>query len=139
VSDNKEEVLAEVTRTVMNLLDAWKLSSDQMRYLLALPESAKARVFIKYRDQKESFPDDPDVMRRSKLLMRIADAVRTAYPMNPKMVERWVNQKQRRMGGRTPMMLMLDDGEAGMVSVLSEIDCTFSWDLTGSKAVTASH
>lgn len=137
MSDEKQQVLAEVTRTVMNMMDAWKLTSDQMRYVLALPDSVRSRTFMRYRKGEIQFPDDPNVMRRSQLLLRIADAIRTAYPMNPRMVERWVNQKQRRMGGRTPMMMILESGEEGLVAVLSELDCTFSWDLTGSKAVSS--
>jgi hypothetical protein len=29
---------------------------------------------------------------------------------------------------------MLEGGDSGLIAVLSELDCTFSWDLTGSKA-----
>lgn len=135
MSEDKQ-VLADVTRSVMFLLDSWRLSPDQMKDILALPSSVRSRTFIRYREGEMTFPDDPDVLRRSHLLLRIADAIRTAYPMNPRMSERWVHQKQRRMGGRTPMMMILESGEEGLVSVLSELDCTFSWDLTGSKAVT---
>jgi hypothetical protein len=28
---------------------------------------------------------------------------------------------------------MVEDGESGLISVLSHLDCTFAWDLTGSK------
>ena len=78
-------------------------------------------------------PDDPAVLRRARYLLRISDALRTTYPLNPRMSGRWVRQGHRRFGRRSPLSIILRDGESGLIAVLSELDCTFSWDLTGSK------
>jgi hypothetical protein len=48
---------------------------------------------------------------------------------------RWVRQGHRRFGRRSPLSMILRDGESGLIAVLSELDCTFSWDLTGSKSI----
>ena len=68
-------------------------------------------------------------------MQRIADALRTTYPRNPRMSGRWVRQGHRRFGRRSPLSMILRDGESGLIAVLSELDCTFSWDLTGSKSM----
>jgi hypothetical protein len=33
------------------------------------------------------------------------------------------------------LSIILRDGESGLIAVLSELDCTFSWDLTGSQSM----
>lgn len=135
MSEQKEQALTEITRAVMNLFDHWGLQTVEMQTLLCLPDKVRARSFQKFRDGKDVLPDDPNVLRRSEYLLRIADALRTTYPKNPEMSGRWLRQPHRRFGRRTPLSILMDDGETGLIAVLSELDCTFSWDLTGSKAV----
>lgn len=133
MTEAKQTALSDITRTVMSIFDAWGLETAEMQSLLALPESVRARAFNKFREGTASFPADPEVLRRAQYIIRIGDALRTTYPRNPRMGERWIRQRHRRFGGRTPLAVILNGGERGMVSVLSEVDCTFSWDLTGSK------
>ena len=134
--EDKQQALEDITRAVMNLLDSWKLDTKQMREVLAMPDVVRSRTFAKFREGDAVFPDDVKVLRRSKYLLRIADSLRTTYPRNPEMSGRWVRQPHRRFGRRTPLTIMLNDGESGLIAVLSELDCTFSWDLTGSKPAT---
>lgn len=133
MSDAKQTALEDITRAVMNLMDSWRLETREMQSLLAMPATIRARTFNKFREGGATFPDEPEVLRRAQYLIRIADALRTTYPRNPRMGERWIRQRHRRFGSRTPLAMILDDGEAGMIAVLSELDCTFSWDLTGSR------
>jgi hypothetical protein len=135
--DKQQQALADITRAVMNLLEGWKLDNSTMHAILAMPREVRPRSFAHFRNGKATFPNDPDVLRRSQYLLRIADALRTAYPMNPRMSGRWIHQPQRRFGGRTPISMILDQGETGLVTVLSELDCTFAWDCTGSRAVSS--
>ena len=72
---------------------------------------------------------------RIEHVVSIADALRTTYPLNPRMASRWVRQAHRRFGRRSPLAIIMRDGESGLIAVLSELDCTFSWDLTGSKSM----
>ena len=122
-----------MTRATMSILDSWKLDNEQMSAVLSLPTAVRARGFQKFRSH-ESFPDDPKVERCADYILRIAGALRTSYPINPTMGGRWLRQKHRRLG-RTPLSLMLEEGENGLVRVLAELDCTFHWDMSGSKAV----
>jgi hypothetical protein len=102
---------------------------------LCLPENVRARALNKFREGTDVLPEDPAVLRRASYLLRIADALRTTYPLNPKMAGRWVSQGHRRFGRRSPLSIILRDGESGLIAVLSELDCTFSWDLTGSSTM----
>ena len=135
--DTQQQAMADITCAVMSLLDKWKLDNNTMHQILAMPDTVKTRKLAAFRNGKAVFPNHPDVLRRSQYLLRIADALRTAYPMNPKMIGRWIHQGQRRFGGRTPISMILADGETGLVTVLSELDCTFAWDCSGSKAASA--
>ncbi|MGV6827021.1 MAG: DUF2384 domain-containing protein [bacterium] len=137
MSEAQRDPMLDVTIAVMNLLDEWKLNTAQLQAILALPENVRARSFNKFREGREALPAEPIVVRRAQYLLRIADALRTAYPMNPKMKGTWIHQRQRRFGRRTPLTMILEGGEAGLSAVLSELDCTFSWDCTGSKPVTS--
>jgi len=58
--------------------------------------------------------------------------LRTTYPCNPEMAGRWIRMRHRRFRNKTPLHMLLNEGETGLIAVLSELDCTFSWDLTGS-------
>lgn len=130
---DQHRALAEVTRAVMGLLDSWQLETREIQSVLCLPDNMKARALNKFREGSDVFPDDPVILRRARYLLRIADALRTSYPLNPRMSGRWVRQGHRRFGRRSPLSIMLNDGESGMIAVLAELDCTFSWDLTGSR------
>lgn len=134
MSEQQQQALSHITQAVMNLLDSWKLDTREIQAVLSLQQNVRARALNKFRDGSDVLPDDPEVLRRAGYLLRISDALRTAYPMNPRMSGRWVRQGHRRFGRRTPLSIILSDGESGMIAVLSELDCTFSWDLTGSIA-----
>ncbi len=128
----QQQALGDITIAVMALLDSWKLDSAEIQAVLSLSEKVRARALNKYREGTEVLPDDPAVLRRAGYLLRISDALRTTYPLNPRMSGRWVRQGHRRFGRRSPLSIILRDGESGLIAVLSELDCTFSWDLTGS-------
>lgn len=134
MADQQQNALMDVTRAVMRLLDEWRLDAREMQCLLALPENVRARAFNKFREGQATLPDNQQVLRRAKYLLRIADSLRTSYPRNPEMSGRWIRQPHRRFARRTPLSIILEDGESGLIAVLAELDCTFSWDLTGSKA-----
>lgn len=133
-TDTQRQAMQQITQSVMSLLDMWNLETAEMQQLLKLPTNVRARAFHKFREGRDVLPKDVDVMRRATYLVRIADALRTAYPCNPRMASHWIRMPHRRFGRRTPLSIILsDDTDSGMIAVLSELDCTFSWDLTGSS------
>lgn len=128
-----EEERMVLTRSIMQMLDGWGLESRDVLTVLDLPESIKARSLARYRDDTP-FPDDPKVMKRIEFLLRISEALRTTFPTNPQMRARWMRQANRHFGRRQPLAVILEGGENGLVAVLAHLDCTYAWDLTGSKA-----
>jgi hypothetical protein len=122
----------QTTRDTMQVLDSWGLESQQMHALLAMPETVRMRAFNGFR-RETPFPDDPGVTRRASYILRIADALRTTFPTSPNMAGRWIRQGHRRFGNRSPLSVMLE-GEDGLVAILAQVDCTFAWDQSGSKA-----
>ena len=121
-----------LTRRTMALLESWGLAARDIAAILQLPESIKVRHVGRFRGE-QSFPDDPLVNRRVAYLSRIEDALQTFFPRNPEMRHLWVKRANKRFGQRAPIAVMVEDGESGMIAVLSHLDCTFAWDLTGSK------
>jgi hypothetical protein len=122
-----------LTRRVMSLLEGWNLGASDILVLLQLPDSIKPRNLSRYRDE-ECFPDEPQVNRRLAYLVRIEDALHTYFPRNPEMRHLWVKRANKQFNKRSPIAVMVEDGESGLISVLSHLDCTFAWDMTGSKA-----
>jgi hypothetical protein len=122
-----------LTRRTMRILEDWGLAARDIAGILQLPEAIKARHIGRFRDQ-EAFPDDPAVNRRLVYLARIDAALHTYFPRNPEMRKLWVRRANKQFGRRAPVAVMVEDGESGLISVLSHLDCTFAWDLTGSRA-----
>ncbi|MBL4711479.1 MAG: DUF2384 domain-containing protein [Gammaproteobacteria bacterium] len=120
------------TRKVMDALDDWGLNGEQILRVLDLPETQRSRHLAKYR-KDTPFPDDERVVCRVTFLLGIIDALRTSYPRNLQMGARWMAAPQVRLNNRCPLQVMLDDGEMGVVAVLSELDCAYAWELSGSK------
>jgi hypothetical protein len=122
-----------MTRRVMNMLESWNLSAQDMIQLLQLPDSVKARNISRFRED-DAFPADVVVDRRVAYLLRIEEALHTYFPRNPEMRDMWVKRGNKQFGRRAPIAVMVEEGESGLISVLSHLDCTFAWDLTGSKS-----
>lgn len=121
-----------MTRRTMDLLEGWGLGARDIIRILSLPEKVKVRAVARFRED-EPFPDDPAVNARVAYLMRIGEALHTYFPRNPEMRSIWVKRGNRQFGKRAPVAVMVEEGERGLVSVLSHLDCTFAWDQTGSK------
>lgn len=119
-----------ITRGTVNLLESWGLRAEEMMALLDL--GGKSRHFAQYR-YNTPFPEEPGLMRRIEYLVRIDDALRTTYPTHPGMGKRWLRQRSHKFNRQSPLSMMLGDGERGMIYVLARLDCSFAWDLSGSK------
>jgi hypothetical protein len=120
-----------ITQRVMASLDEWGLSGDQILALLDFPQGHRSRHLQQYR-KDTPLPDIESINARVVRLLGIIDALRTTYPRNVNMGPRWMNTPHRRMQDRTPVHTMLEDGESGVITVLSELDCAYAWELSGS-------
>ena len=120
------------TQKVMESLDEWGLTGEQILAVLDFPETERSRHLARYR-KDTPFPDNENVTCRVKFLLGIIDALRTTYPRNLQMGARWMAVPHVRLKNRCPLQAMLEDGEVGVVAVLSELDCAYAWELSGSK------
>ena len=120
------------TLKVMSALDEWGLNGEQILLVLDFPKTERSRHLAKYR-KDTPFPDDEKVASRVKFLLGIIDALRTTYPRNVQRGARWMAEPHIRLKNRCPLQAMLEDGEQGVVAVLTELDCAYAWELSGSK------
>ena len=120
------------TEKVMSAVDEWGLSGEQILVILDLPDTERSRHLQKYR-KDTPFPDDEKVNIRLAYLLGIIDALRTTFPRNLQMGARWMAEPHIRLKNRPPLQAMLEDGEIGVIAVLSELDCAYAWELSGSK------
>ncbi len=120
------------TQKIMSAVDEWGLTGEQILALLDFPGTERSRHLQKYR-KDTPFPDDDQINCRVIFLLGIIDALRTTYPRNMRMGARWMAAPHIRLKNRCPLQAMLEDGETGVVAVLSELDCAYAWELSGSK------
>lgn len=131
MSAMSEEERLELTRGILSMLDEWDIAAKDQLALLGL-ENVPAREVNRLRESRP-LPDDPNVMMRVEHLISIADALRTTYPFSKRMGKLWMNKPNRKFRQRTPVATMVEDGIVGLVSVRSYLDCSYSWDISGSK------
>lgn len=117
-----------LTRITMDQLDHWHVPEEVVYSLLALTATSETSSLADFRNNVP-FPPYPETLRRMEYLLRIADALRTTFPASPQMGVHWIHQPNRKLEGRSPLAVMLE-GEAGLVAVLSHLDCSFAWDQT---------
>lgn len=132
MSTMSEEERLELTRGILNMLDEWQIEAKDQLILLGLTD-VPAREVKRLRDSRP-LPDEPEIMQRVEHLISIADALRTTYPFSKRMGRLWMHKPNRKFRQRTPVETMVEDGIVGLVSVRSYLDCSYSWDISGSKA-----
>ena len=126
-----EHERAELTRGILAMLDDWEVEARDQLTLLGLSQ-APVRELRQLRENR-ALPDEPEIMQRVEHLINIADALRTTYPFSRRMGKLWMHKPNRKFRQRTPIATMVEDGIVGFISVRSYLDCTFSWDQSGSK------
>lgn len=130
LSFDEQVVLA---RLIMNLLDDWGVGDSDKVILLGMPEGTKARHLTRYR-QDTPLPDAEEVRVRVEHFIGIADALRLANPLNAQGGVMWMQRRNRRFNGRTPLDIMLEDGLRGIAAVRRNIDCSYDWFVDGQQA-----
>jgi len=122
-----EKDKGELASMIIQLLDAWDVSSNDQISLLSLPEKTPLRSIRKYR-KCTPFPEIDLLNERLEHIIGIAEALRTTYPRNANMGPQWMNKPHQRFGGKTAVRLMLEDGLKGIITVRAHLDCTFAWE-----------
>ncbi len=131
MSDMTLEERQDLTRGILNMLEGWEVKAKDQLLLLGL-ENVPVRELVRMREERP-LPDEPNIMLRIEHLICIADALRTTFPFSRQMGRLWMHKANRKFRQRTPLETMVEDGITGLISVRSHLDCTFSWDQSGSK------
>ena len=127
-----DEEFLYITNTVMKVLDSWNLTTEQMVHVLGLSSQTKKRQLDKYRTLK-AFPKEDLILKRLSHVVGISDALRTTFPRNVNMSEKWMKTQHRRFNNETPLSIILEHGIDGLCRVRAELDCTFAWNASGQK------
>ncbi len=128
-----EERQILLTQKIMSSLDEWGLSAADQVMVLNLPDDVRTRKLRAFHENT-ALPKDDNVEFRAVRLLGIIDALRTSYPKNASMGGRWMKSPHRRFQNRTPLQVMLEEGNTGVNTVLAELDCSYAWELSGSQA-----
>jgi len=129
MTDYTDEEFIYITKTIMNVLEVWNLTTEQTVIVLGLSSQTTKRQLDKYRTLK-AFPRDELIIKRLSHIIGISDALRTTFPRNINMSEKWLKTQHRRFDNETPLSIILDEGINGLCKVRSELDCTFAWNAT---------
>ena len=127
-----DEEFLYITNTVMKVLDSWNLTTEQTVQVLGLSSKTKKRQLDKYRTLK-AFPKEDLIVKRLSHVVGISDALRTTFPRNVNMSEKWMKTQHRRFNNETPLSIILEQGIDGLCRVRAELDCTFAWNASGQK------
>lgn len=124
----------DLTRAVMRYLDSWTLSSEQIIRLLDLPELMRSRQLAHFRSGMKAFPNDQGTWNCVDHIIGISDALRTTYPFSDEMRLTWIRKPHRRFKQQTPLEVMLNEGESGLLKIRIDVDCAFGWKISESMA-----
>ena len=130
MNDYTDEEFLYITNTVMKVLDSWNLTTEQTVQILGLSNQTKKRQLDKYRTLK-AFPKEDLIVKRLSHVVGISDALRTTFPRNVNMSEKWMKTQHRRFNNETPLSIILEQGIDGLCRVRAELDCTFAWNASG--------
>ncbi len=115
------EEKAALTRSVLDVLDAWEITREDQCRLLGLPASDAGRRWRRYR-LGTPLPDDPEVWIRVAGLLRLANALRQLFPHSAPSANLWVTTPRAKFGNKTPLEVMLDGGSEAISRVERSLD-----------------
>jgi uncharacterized protein (DUF2384 family) len=105
---------------VMQLLEHWKLSTEDQAALLGLAASNRAAL-TRYR-KGEAIGTSRDQYERVGHLLGIHKNLRLLFPQNRELAYRWMTTRNRAFEHRTPVELIKEWGFAGLLAVRAYLD-----------------
>jgi hypothetical protein len=127
-----EAARLRMANQVMELFEQWRVPLDDQHALLGLPDSIRKRHLYRFAED-QPLPDDEQVMQRAEHMMGIADALRTYFPNSVHARSRFMRAHSKKFSKRVPLQIMVEDGVSGLIRIRAHLDCTYAWDLSGSK------
>lgn len=111
---------------LIRLLDAWGLEPQQQVQLLGLPAKTRLRALARHK-AGEPLPDDGSLFQRAQHLQAIDQALHVTFPNNAAMANYWVTTTNTYFGGRTPLEVMLENGDEGIARVRAHLEYHDEW------------
>ena len=115
-----------LTVRIMDILDGWGMTSDEIISVIALPEKTPTRALRRYRENT-AFPVSPELEERVEHIIGITDALRTSYPHNPNMGKIWIRQRSKKLNNQIPLQIIVENGLEGIVEIRKHLDCSYDW------------
>ena len=115
-----------LTVRIMDILDSWGLSSEEIISLIALPTKTPTRALRRYRENT-AFPVSKELDERVGHILGITDALRTSYPHNPNMGKMWMRQKSKKLNNQIPLQIIVEGGLEGIIEIRKHLDCSYDW------------
>lgn len=109
-----------LARMVMNLLDHWKLSTEDQAALLGLAASNRAAL-ARYR-KGEPIGTSRDQYERVGHLLGIHKNLRLLFPHNRDLAYRWMSTRNKAFENLTPVEVVKEWGFAGLLMVRAYLD-----------------
>ena len=114
------------TVRIMEILDGWGMSSEEIISVIALPEKTPTRALRRYRENT-AFPVSEELEERISHIIGITDALRTSYPHNPNMGKMWIRQRSKKLNNQIPLQIIVENGLDGIVEIRKHLDCSYDW------------
>ncbi len=109
-----------LARMVMQLLEHWRLSTEDQAALLGLAASNRAALG-RYK-RGEALGGGRDQLERVGHLLGIHKSLRLLFPRNRDLAYRWMTTRNRAFDNRTPIEVVKDEGFAGLLMVRGYLD-----------------
>ena len=114
------------TVRIMEILDSWGMTSEEIISVIALPEKTPTRALRRYRENT-AFPVSEELEERISHIIGITDALRTSYPHNPNMGKMWIRQRSKKLNNQIPLQIIVENGLDGIVEIRKHLDCSYDW------------
>ena len=111
-----DEQQIQLTRAIFRILDAWQVPEDMQPALLGLDPALENRLLKRCR-LGGPLPDRPEVYARAALLLQIDNALHKLFPRSELAAGLWVTTPRVKLGGITPLEVMLKQGIEGLKSI----------------------
>lgn len=130
MADFSDTQMQALTHTVLDCMDEWDISAEDMVSLLGLSDVIRPRQLNVYRNGDRGLPAQTEVVQRIDHITGITDALRTTFPFSAQMRVMWLQKPHRRFQKRKPLAVMLDEGLNGLQKVRVEVDCTYGYAIS---------
>ena len=123
-SDHEQQI--DLTKTLLNVFNDWKLEAHDQIALLGLPQDTKPRTLNRFRAGME-IPATPQFQQRAHFILAISNAIDSLYPHNATAANYWVTTHSESFGNKSPLEIMLIHGLDGMEYILNLLNGEDKW------------